>query len=87
MITKDFSGGELDTLIALVERGPVEDGDIPSKVGRDKLLSLGFAIQTAVKGQYGFQVATPKGIDAYTRYFEAETIGQAIEKRKAARNT
>lgn len=30
-------GAELDTLVALVEQGPLWDGDLPSKTGRDCL--------------------------------------------------
>lgn len=82
MITQDFTGGALDTLIALVERGPVFDGDIPSKVGRDKLLEMGFAFRTIVNGEDGYQAVTYKGLSAYLKRYNAETIREAIENRK-----
>lgn len=82
MITKDFTGGELDTLIALVERGPLSDGDVPSKVGRDTLIKLGFAMKTVIKGEDGFQVVTEKGLTAYLKRYNSSTIREAIENRK-----
>ena len=82
MITKDFSGAELDTLIALVERGPLFDGDVPSKTGRDTLLKMGFAIKTVVRGQTGYQAATMSGVEAYLRRYNADTIAEAIVNRK-----
>lgn len=82
MITKDFTGGELDTLIALVERGPLFDGDVPSKTGRDTLLKMGFAIQTVVHGQCGYQTATMKGVEIYLKRYNADTIQEAIMNRK-----
>lgn len=35
----NMTGAEKDTLIALVEQGPLWDGDVPSKVGRDALIA------------------------------------------------
>ncbi len=81
MITSDFVGGELDTLIALVERGPLFDGDVPSKSGRDTLLKMGFAVQTVVKGEHGYQAVTMKGLEAYLRRYNADTIAEARENR------
>lgn len=37
-----LSDGALDVLRKLVEQGPLEDGDIPSKTGRDDLITLGY---------------------------------------------
>ena len=82
MITQDFTGGELDTLIALVEHGPVFDGDVPSKTGRDTLLRMGFAVKTVVKGESGYQVVTQKGLDAYLRRYNADTIEEARTNRQ-----
>lgn len=82
MITKDFTGAELDTLIALVERGPLFDGDVPSKTGRDTLLKMGFAVKTVVHGECGYQTATMKGVEIYLKRYNADTIQEAIENRK-----
>lgn len=81
MITKDFTGGELDTLIALVEASPLHDGQIPSKIGRDVLIELGYVIKTAIEGDYSYYVATPKGISEYLNYFNSENISDAQNER------
>lgn len=86
MITQDFSGGALDTLIALVEQGPLFDGDVPSKAGRDTLLKMGFAVKIPVKGQDGYQAATMKGVEAYKKRYNADTISEAVENRKKMAN-
>ncbi len=54
-------GAELDTLIALVEQGPLWDGDLPSKTGRDCLIERGLAVRVVVKGEDGWQAATYAG--------------------------
>jgi hypothetical protein len=43
-------GAELDTLIALVEHGPLWDGDLPSKTGRDCLIERGLAVRVVLSG-------------------------------------
>jgi len=53
-----------DTLRALVKKGPLEDGCVPSKRERDELLSMGLAAKVIVNGQQGYQAATYKGYDA-----------------------
>jgi hypothetical protein len=80
-----LDGGMLDTLIALVERGPLEDGDIPSKVGRTDLIELGLVSKAVVGGEEGYQVATYAGSSWYRSYFGGDTIKEAMEKRKAKR--
>ena len=51
----------LDTLFGLFERGPLEDGDVPSKSERDWLLQHDLAAKIVVKGQDGYQALTYKG--------------------------
>lgn len=65
MWNPDFSAGMIDTLVALVERGPLWDGDLPSKVGRDSLIEAGLAVRVVVRGEDGWQAATYAGRDAY----------------------
>ena len=60
-----LTGSEMDTLIALVEQGPLWDGDVPSKQGRDSLVQRGLAAKVVVKGEDGWQAATYAGRDAY----------------------
>lgn len=59
-----------DTLRALVLKGPLEDGDIPSKSGRDILQLEGLAERVVVNGQEGFNAATSLGYTLYKRYKE-----------------
>ncbi len=56
-----LSGGAKDTLIALVKNGPLYDGDVPSKAGRDELIDLGLCGKAVVKGEHGYQVANYRG--------------------------
>jgi hypothetical protein len=41
--TTDLPSGWAETLITLIENGPVDDGDIPSKSARDALLGRGLS--------------------------------------------
>jgi len=56
-----LSGAAKDTLNALVNKGPLYDGDVPSKSGRDELLDLGLANKACVKGEQGYQTANYMG--------------------------
>lgn len=85
-----MTGSEIDTLVALVECGPLWDGDLPSKTGRDALIAQGLAIRVVVKGEDGWQAATYAGRDAYRALFPgpdgpAETIRQAKINRQVRR--
>lgn len=60
-----LSSAALDTLRALLERGPLGDGDVPSKSGRDELLEIGAAEKIVVNGEDGYQAATYYGRDVY----------------------
>lgn len=82
-----MTGSEIDTL---VECGPLWDGDLPSKTGRDALIAQGLAIRVVVKGEDGWQAATYAGRDAYRALFPgpdgpAETIRQAKINRQVRR--
>lgn len=86
-----MTGAEIDTLVALVERGPLWDGDVPSKAGRDDLILSGFAVRIVMAGADGYTAATYAGRDAYKRHFgtalggEADTIAEARANRMARR--
>ncbi|MCU1114361.1 hypothetical protein [Stenotrophomonas maltophilia] len=81
----NLSGAALDTLIALVEEGPLWDGDLPSKRGRTELLDLGMAVCIVVKGQDGYQAATYAGRVAYCAHFGEERMADAKAARVAGR--
>lgn len=85
-----MTGAEKDTLIALVECGPLWDGDVPSKTGRDSLLKQGLAVRVVVKGEDGWQAATYAGRDAYKAMHPgpdgpADTVNEAKVNRKMRR--
>lgn len=79
----------IDTLVALVERGPLWDGDVPSKVERDNLVAGGLAQRVVVKGEDGYTAATYAGRDFYKAHFgtalggQADTIAEARANRIA----
>jgi len=81
-----LTGAETETLVALVERGPLSDGDVPSKSGRDSLVARGLAARVLVSGQDGYQAATYAGRDAYqARFGAAETTEAATANRVMTR--
>jgi len=80
----NISGAQLDTLVALVERGPLWDGDVPSKAGRDDLIKAGLAVRVIVLGEDGHTAATYLGRNAYKETFGNEdTISEAKAVRIA----
>lgn len=83
-------GAEIDTLVALVERGPLWDGDVPSKAGRDALIDAGLAVRVVVNGEDGWQAATYAGRDAYKAMYPgpdgpADTMAEAKVNRTMRR--
>ena len=75
-----------DTLVALVENGPLEDGDVPSKSERDMLIKAELANRVIVKGQDGFTAATYKAASVYRYHFgKSDTIAEAKAFRQAKR--
>lgn len=85
-----MTGAEKDTLIALVECGPLWDGDVPSKTGRDALIAQGLAVRVVVKGEDGWQAATYAGRNAYKALYQgpdgpADTIAEAKANRQMKR--
>lgn len=76
----------VDDLTALVESGPLWDGDVPSKLGRDYLIEHGLAVRVIVRGSDGYTAATYAGRDEYKRRFgEADTINEGKAFRIAGR--
>jgi hypothetical protein len=62
---QSFTSCERDTLRAAFKHGPLWDGDVPSKKGRDTLLDLGYIEKVIVKGEFGFNACTYSGGTAY----------------------
>jgi len=61
IIETALSINNLDTLRALYCKGPLFDGDIPSKSERDWLIDSGFCVKVVVEGKDGFNACTHKG--------------------------
>jgi hypothetical protein len=81
----DANGGALDTLIGLIERGPLGAGDVPSKQGRATLYEYGLAASVVVDGEDGYAAATQAGVAAFCHRYGAGTLTEAIAARKASR--
>ena len=56
-----MDGAERDCIYACFKRGPLHDGDVPSKSGRDQLLVKGYMAKIVVNGEYGYNACTHKG--------------------------
>lgn len=56
-IGEQLTGGELDVLRALFMTGPLWDGNVPSKTGRNSLVEKGLADRVD-----GFTFLTRKGV-------------------------
>jgi hypothetical protein len=85
-MSHDLTAAEIDTLVALVERGPLWDGDVPSKSGRDALIAKGLATRIVVRGEDGWAAATYAGRDAYkARYPSADSPADTINEARINR--
>jgi hypothetical protein len=60
-----MSGMERVCLCAAYLDGPLFDGDVPSKEGRNSLIEKGYMTKVVVKGEDGFNACTHKGAWAY----------------------
>ncbi len=60
-IALSLSGAAKDVLRQLRNSGPVEDGDVVSKAGRNDLINCGAAVKICVKGEQGYQACTYRG--------------------------
>lgn len=62
---QEMNSAERDCINASYENGPLFDGDVPSKTGRDRLLDKGYMVRVVVKGEDGYNACTLKGAWAY----------------------
>jgi hypothetical protein len=60
-----MTSAQREVLAQLVRNGPIWDGDIASKAGRDDLLVCRLASRACVKGEQGYTVATYRGWDVF----------------------
>jgi hypothetical protein len=84
--TCNLPSGWTDVIIALIERGPLDDGDVPSKSARDALIHRGFATKAIVNQQEAGNLATYHGRELYKQLVDAPTLKEAIAKRQANPN-
>jgi hypothetical protein len=78
-----LTGAEVDTLVALIECGPLSHGYEPSKSARDSLIERGLAVSIVNKLEDGWTAATLAGRDAYKAYFGTALDGKADTMREA----
>jgi len=60
-LASQLDAGQRDTLIASFNSGPLDDGCVPSKAGRDELLKSGLIAKTIKCGEWGYNACTYKG--------------------------
>ncbi|WP_407112933.1 hypothetical protein [Bradyrhizobium sp. LMG 9283] len=78
-VVTSLSGGAINTLRAAFKAGPLDDGDVPSKAGRDELVSLGLMVKVIIKGDWGYNACTYKG--AYgVRGLDEKVAGESVAR-------
>lgn len=65
-----MDAGARECIRAAYQFGPLEDGDIPSVIARDKLVDSGYMSRVVVEGHDGYNACTHSGAWAY-RLLEA----------------
>ncbi len=76
--------GWVETIIKLVEGGPVDDGDFPSKAARNSLIQYGYAQYVILNGDQAGCVATYKGGYLYCQLLDQGCrVKEAIAFHKA----
>lgn len=58
---QNLNGAEIDTLSTLYNDGPLQDGNVPAKSGRDGLCEKRMAERVIVKSCEGYNACTQKG--------------------------
>lgn len=79
----NLTGAEIDTLVALIECGPLAHGCEPSKSARDSLIERGLAVSIVNRLEDGWTAATLEGRDAYKARFGTALDGKADTMREA----
>ncbi len=68
LLERNDVGHVIGTMNQLIVDGPVYDGDIHSKSGRDFLLMEDYAVKVVVKNEQGFNAMNHKGWDLHRLY-------------------
>lgn len=64
-LARAAKGNAIDTIMAAFARGPMHDGDVPSKTGRDWCLEHDLIAKVIVRGEWGYNALTYKGAWVY----------------------
>lgn len=62
---QEMTASEQDVIATAFKHGPLHDGEVPSKVARDALLTEGLIAKVIVKGVDGFNALTYRGAQVY----------------------
>jgi hypothetical protein len=84
--TSKLPSGWAGTIILLVENGPIDDGDFPSKSARNEMIRQGFAAKVIFHQQEAGTAATYLGRELYCQLVDAARLKDAIAKRQANPN-
>jgi len=76
-----LSGREYDTLVGLVQHGPLAVGCEPSKAGRSDLIEKGLCVAVVVKGDPSNYAATNDGYEVW-RMYNASRADGAVQVNK-----
>lgn len=60
-LARSAKGNAVDCIKAAFARGPLYDGDVPSKAGRDWCLEQDLIAKVIVRGEWGYNALTYKG--------------------------
>ena len=60
-----MSSLERDCIVCAFKHGPLFDGDVPSKAGRNSLVKSGYMSKVVVKGEDGYNACTYRGARAF----------------------
>lgn len=79
------TAAEVEVIRALFERGPLFDGDVPSKQARDELVREGFVSKVVVNGDEGYNACTYSGARLYRLFVAENRIVSTTSKYKQFR--
>lgn len=79
LIDNQRAGYIVDAFQQALRSGPLADGDLVSKAGRDFLLEEGLMTKVLVNGEQGYQALTYKAFDLKRIYYIAHERAVAIK--------
>lgn len=78
-----FDGNQIDTLVQLVEDGPLEETNVHSRAAVGDLILAGLAVKIVIDGERGYVAATAVGATIYcNRIVGVEQLERAVQTRK-----